>query len=173
MTWPSVWPFDHGEAIAVRIAARSLRAASANAALWGRCERAQLRFLKCQLSLPVSTISQSLVTVTASAMLKRLSGFPRANGLAVALREMGRLERSIFMLNWLRELDLRRRTQGGLNKVEARNALARAIFFCQLGELRNRRFENQSYRASGLNPDSPRQPRLGAVECLDLAFLIH
>jgi len=44
-----------------------------------------------------------------------------------------------------------RRTQAGLNKGEARNALARALFFNQLGELRDRRFENQSYRASGLN----------------------
>src|SRR3546814_7515880 len=32
-----------------------------------------------------------------------------------------------------------------------RNALARAPFFNQLGELRDRRFENQTYRASGLN----------------------
>ena len=95
--------------------------------------------------------SVRLGLTTASDMLKRLSAFPRANGLAVALREVGRLERSIFMLNWLRDLDLRRRTQGGLNKGEARNALARAIFFCQLGELRDRTFENQSYRASGLN----------------------
>ena len=38
-----------------------------------------------------------------------------------------------------------------MNKGEARNALARAIFFCQLGELRDRTFENQAYRASGLN----------------------
>jgi hypothetical protein len=38
-----------------------------------------------------------------------------------------------------------------LNKGEARNALARAIFFCQLGELRDRTFENQAYRTSGLN----------------------
>ncbi len=90
-------------------------------------------------------------TVTASAMLKKLSAYPRQNGLAVALREAGRLERSIFMLNWLRDLDLRRRAQAGLNKGEARNALARAIFFCQLGELRDRTFENQAYRASGLN----------------------
>lgn len=90
-------------------------------------------------------------TVTASAMLRRLSAYPRQNGLAVALRELGRLERSVFMLNWLRDLDLRRRTQAGLNKGEARNALARAIFFCQLGELRDRTFENQAYRASGLN----------------------
>nr|AFU63349.1 Transposase [Sphingobium fuliginis ATCC 27551] len=90
-------------------------------------------------------------TTTASAMLRRLSAYPRQNGLALALREVGRIERSIFMLDWLRDLDLRRRTQAGLNKGEARNALARALFFNQLGELRDRRFENQTYRASGLN----------------------
>lgn len=90
-------------------------------------------------------------TVTASAMLKKLSAYPRQSGLAVALRETGRLERGLFMLNWLRDIDLRRRTQGGLNKGEARNALARAIFFCRLGEMRDRTFENQAYRASGLN----------------------
>jgi TnpA family transposase len=83
-------------------------------------------------------------------MLRRLSAYPRQNGLR-ALREVGRIERSIFMLDWLRDIDLRRRTQAGLNKGEARNALARALFFNQLGELRDRRFENQTYRASGLN----------------------
>ena len=56
-------------------------------------------------------------TVTASAMLRRLSAYPRQNGLAVALREVGRLERSIFMLNWLRDANLRRRSGGGLNKM--------------------------------------------------------
>ena len=39
----------------------------------------------------------------------------------------------------------------GLNKGEARNALARAIFFHRLGEIRDRSFENQRNRASGLN----------------------
>ena len=89
--------------------------------------------------------------VTVPAMLRKLSSYPRQNGLAVALREVGRLERSIFMLNWLHDVDLRRRAQGGLNKGEARNALARALFFCRLGELRDRTFENQVYRASGLD----------------------
>jgi hypothetical protein len=41
--------------------------------------------------------------------------------------------------------------QVGLNKGEAKNALARAVFFKGLGELRDRSFENQRYRASGLN----------------------
>jgi hypothetical protein len=38
-----------------------------------------------------------------------------------------------------------------LNKGEAKNALSRAVFFNRLGELRDRSFENQRYRASGLN----------------------
>ena len=37
-----------------------------------------------------------------------------------------------------------------LNKGEARNALARAVFLCRLGEIRDRSFEQQRYRASGL-----------------------
>jgi TnpA family transposase len=73
------------------------------------------------------------------------------NGLAVALRELGRLERTLFILDWLQNVDLRRRVHAGLNKGEARNALARAIFFNRLGEIRDRSFEQQRYRASGLN----------------------
>lgn len=89
--------------------------------------------------------------VAASDVLRRLAAYPRQNGLAVTLREIGRLERTLFTLDWLRSSDLRRRANAGLNKGEARNALARAVFFHRLGELRDRSFENQAYRASGLN----------------------
>ena len=44
-----------------------------------------------------------------------------------------------------------RRANAGLNKGEARNALARAVFFHRLGELRDRSCENRAYRASGLD----------------------
>ena len=37
----------------------------------------------------------------------------------------------------------------GLNKGEARNALARAVFFNRLGDLRDRSYEDQQGRASG------------------------
>lgn len=47
--------------------------------------------------------------------------------------------------------DLRRRVHAGLNKGEVRNALARAVFFNRLGEVRDRSFEDQRHRASGLN----------------------
>lgn len=90
-------------------------------------------------------------TVTASLILGKLASYPRQNGLAWALREVGRIEKSLFALEWLQSPELRRRVQVGLNKGEARNALARAIFFHRLGELRDRSYEDQRHRASGLN----------------------
>ena len=90
-------------------------------------------------------------TVAPSAILRRLAAYPRQNALAKALREIGRLERTLFTLDWISDPALRRRTNAGLNKGEARNALARAVFFHRLGEIRDRTFENQRYRASGLN----------------------
>ena len=95
--------------------------------------------------------SIKLGTVTASLMLRKLGSYPRQNGLAVALRELGRIERTLFILDWLQSVELRRRVHAGLNKGEARNALARAVFFNRLGEIRDRSFEQQRYRASGLN----------------------
>jgi len=90
-------------------------------------------------------------TVTASLMLRKLGSYPRQNGLAVALREIGRIERTLFILDWLQNVELRRRVHVGLNKGEARNALARSVFFYRLGEVRDRSFEAQRYRASDLN----------------------
>jgi TnpA family transposase len=90
-------------------------------------------------------------TVTASLIIRKLASYPRQNSLHTALREVGRIERSLFMLEWMKDPELRRRVQVGLNKGEARNALARAVFFNRQGDLRDRSFENQRYRASGLN----------------------
>lgn len=95
--------------------------------------------------------SMSSGTIKPSHILQKLAAYPRQNGLAQALREVGRIERTIFMLDWMQDNDLRRRVQVGLNKGEARNALARALFMGRLGELRDRTRENQSHRASGLN----------------------
>lgn len=51
----------------------------------------------------------------------------------------------------LKDPKLRRRVHVGLNKGEAKHALTRAVHFYRLGEIRDRIFENQLYRASGLN----------------------
>ena len=39
--------------------------------------------------------------MTASLILRRLAAYPRQNSLAKALRDLGRLERTLFTLDWL------------------------------------------------------------------------
>jgi len=84
-------------------------------------------------------------------VLRKLEAYPCQNALAIALRELGKLERTLFLLEYIRDVELRRRIHIGLSKGEARNAPARAMFFNRLGELRDRTLENQQHRASGLN----------------------
>lgn len=95
--------------------------------------------------------SMKLGTVTATLMLSKLRAYPRQNGLALALRELGRLERTLFTLRWLQSPELRRRVTVGLNKGEARNALADATHFNRKGEAREKTLLAQLHKASGLN----------------------
>jgi Tn3 transposase DDE domain len=67
---------------------------------------------------------------------------PRQNSLALAL-EIGRIERRLFTLAWIEDPWLRCRVTAGLHKGEARNSLARDVFFNRLEEIRARSFENQ------------------------------
>ena len=86
-----------------------------------------------------------------SQILRKLAAYPRQNELAAALREIGRVERSLFMIDWTTDPGMRRRVQVGLNKGEAHHALKRAINSHQRGELRDRTGEGQHYRVAGLN----------------------
>ncbi|GHL16982.1 hypothetical protein ECZU23_54250 [Escherichia coli] len=67
-------------------------------------------------------------------MLRKLGSYPRQNGLAVALRELGRIERTLFIPDWLQSVELRRRVHAGLNKGEARNSLAGRCSSTALGK---------------------------------------
>ena len=84
-------------------------------------------------------------------ILRKPAAYPRQNSLALALRELGKLERTFLTLQWLQDPELRRRSHVGLNNGEQQNALRRAVFFNRLGEIRDRSYENEIHRASGLN----------------------
>jgi len=89
--------------------------------------------------------------VSGSLMMSKLGSYARQNSLATALREMGRIEKTIFILDYISDETLRRRIQRGLNKGEAMNALARNIFFGKRGEFMERELQDQLQRASALN----------------------
>lgn len=90
-------------------------------------------------------------TVSASLIMGKLGSYARQNSLATALREMGRIEKTIFILDYISSETLRRKIHRGLNKGEAMNSLARSIFFGKRGELRERALQDQLQRASALN----------------------
>ena len=90
-------------------------------------------------------------TIVPSVILRKLAAAGAGNVLSRALRALGRIERTLFTLQWLSDPALRQRSHAGLNKGEASNALRRAVFFHRQGAIRDRTFENQSFRASGLS----------------------
>ncbi len=90
-------------------------------------------------------------TVLPSAMLRKLAAYERQNQLDLALREIGRVERTLFMLDWLESPALRQRCQAGLNKSEQRHFLTQAICTFKQGRIADRTHEAQQFRASGLN----------------------
>ncbi|MCY0039898.1 Tn3 family transposase [Klebsiella pneumoniae] len=61
-------------------------------------------------------------------MLRKLGSYPRQNGLGRGAPRAGPIERTLFTWSWLQSWKLRSRVHAGLNKGEARNALARAVF---------------------------------------------
>ena len=90
-------------------------------------------------------------TVTPSLILKKLSAYKQQNGLAAALREVERVQRTLFTVRWFDDPALRRLVTAELNKGEARNSLARAVAFHRLGRFRDHGHENQQTRAAALN----------------------
>lgn len=97
----------------------------------------------------VATIASG--SIPPSQLLKKLASYPRQHELALAMREVGRVERTLFIIDWLLDADMQRRAQIGLNKGEAHHALKNALRIGRQGEIRDRTSEGQHYRMAGLN----------------------
>jgi TnpA family transposase len=95
--------------------------------------------------------TMSAGVVAPSRILRKLAAYPRQNDLAAALREVGRIERTLFIIEWILDAGMQRRTQVGLNKGEAHHALKNALRIGRQGEIRDRTTEGQHYRIAGLN----------------------
>ena len=97
------------------------------------------------------TASITTVSVKPSAMLRKLGAYRQQNRLYLALGEIGRIERTLFMLDWMESPQLRMECQAGLNKGEARHALARAVFAHSQGRVHDRSHDAQQKRVMALN----------------------
>ncbi len=86
-----------------------------------------------------------------SQLLKKSAARPRQHDLAIAFREIGRVERTLFIIEWLLNADMQRRANIGLNKGEAHHALKGALRIGRQGEIRDRTTEGQHFRIAGLN----------------------
>lgn len=86
-----------------------------------------------------------------SQIVRKLASYPRQNDLAVALREVGRIERTLFIALWLTDRELQRRAQIGLNKGKAHHALKNARRIGRQDEIRDRSSRAQDDRLAELN----------------------
>jgi TnpA family transposase len=85
------------------------------------------------------------------AIIQRLASAHSADRLAKALTAIGRLEKSIFLLRWLRDADLRQEVGQQLNRGEHRHSLGRWLFFANQGEFRAGDYEEIMNKASCLS----------------------
>ena len=83
-----------------------------------------------------------LRTASTEALLRRFTSETTHPAYA-AMLETGRAQRSIFLARWLRDRDLQRETESGLNVVETYNGVNDYIRFGKRGELASNRREEQ------------------------------
>lgn len=95
--------------------------------------------------------SMSARTIVPGQYLRKLAAYPKRNALSRSWREVGRVLRTLFVLDWLLDEGIQRQAQVGLNKGEAHHALKSAIHFHRKGEIRDRTRENQDLRIAGMN----------------------
>lgn len=86
-----------------------------------------------------------------SEILRKLGAYRQQNRLYLALGEIGRIERTLFMLDWIENAALRMECHAGLNKGESRHSLARAVFAHSQGRIHDRSDVAQQKRAMALN----------------------
>ncbi len=74
-------------------------------------------------------MSIKLGKITPSMILRRLGTFSRKNKLYFAFRELGRVIRTMFLLNYINDVELRRSIHAATNKSEEFNNFVKWLFF--------------------------------------------
>jgi len=88
-------------------------------------------------------VTIKLKSATASQLFKRLSSYAKENPLYQALKEFGRIIKSIFILTYFDDVKLRKRIEKQLSRIELANRFSGTIFFANHSELNQATREEQ------------------------------
>ncbi len=94
--------------------------------------------------------SLKLGTIRASELMKTLLKSDKPSSLAKAIKEVGRINKSRYLLDLIDDEDYRRRILSQLNKGESRHNVARDICHGKRGEIRKRYKEGQENQLGAL-----------------------
>jgi TnpA family transposase len=74
-------------------------------------------------------VTLKLKETTASQLFKRLSAYSKQHPLYCAIKELGRIIKSLFILRYIDEVELRQAIEKKLNLIELSNKFSKAILF--------------------------------------------
>lgn len=94
--------------------------------------------------------SLKLGTINASELVRSLLKSDRPSSLTSAIADLGRIPKTLYLLNFIDDESYRRRILTQLNRGEGRHAVARIICHGQRGEIRKRYREGQEDQLSAL-----------------------
>ena len=89
---------------------------------WGLIETHWKDLLRVALSIKAGRVSSAI-------LLRRLGNYSRKNRLYQAFRELGRVVRTMFLLRYISQLEVREQITEATNKVEAYNGFSKWSFF--------------------------------------------
>lgn len=85
-----------------------------------------------------------LKKVSASQLFKRLSSYAKDNPLYKAIKEFGRVIKSLFILTYFDDVKLRQRIEKQLNRIELSNKFSNAVFYANNSEFKQGSPEEQN-----------------------------
>lgn len=94
--------------------------------------------------------SLKLGTIQASELIRTLLKSERPSSLAKAIIEAGRINKTLYLLNYIDDIYYRRRILTQLNRGEGRHSVARFICHDQRGEIRKRYRDGQEDQLGAL-----------------------
>lgn len=94
--------------------------------------------------------SLRLGTIRASEFIKTLLKSDKPSSLSKAIKEVGRINKTIYLLNYIDNQDYRRKVLTQLNRGESRHSIARALCYGKRGEIRKRYKEGQENQLGAL-----------------------